>query len=61
MLKSDIYNEDSKIYVQYDIYNPYTLEYIPLDICNDVKININIPIILKGTTESLYKSLSNSG
>ena len=61
MLKSDFLNEDSKVYVQYEIYNPYTLEYIPLDICNDVKININIPITLNGTTESLYNSLSNSG
>ena len=61
MLKSDILNEDLKVYVQYEIYNPYTLEYIPLDICNEVKININIPIILKEATESLYKSLSNSG
>ena len=61
MLKSDFLNEDSKVYVQYEIYNPYTLEYIPLGICNDVKININIPITLNGTTESLYNSLSNSG
>ena len=61
MLKSDIFNEDSKIYVQYEIYNPYTLESIPLDICNKVKININIPITLNETTESLLKSLSNSG
>ena len=61
MLKSDFLNEDSKVYVQYEIYNPYSLEYIPLDICNDVKININIPITLNETTESLYKSLSNSG
>jgi hypothetical protein len=61
MLKSDIYNEDSKIHVQYEIYNPYTLDFIPLDICNEVKININIPVTLNETTESLLKSLSNSG
>ena len=61
MLKSDISNEDSKIYVQYEIYNPYTLDFIPLDICNEVKININIPITLNQTTESLLKSLNNSG
>jgi hypothetical protein len=54
VLKTDIKSPDlSSTYVQYEIYNPYTLEYIPLDICNDVKININIPITLNGTTESL--------
>ena len=61
MLKSDFFNEDSKEYVQYEIYNPYTLAFIPLDICNEVKININIRITLNETTESLLKSLSNSG
>ena len=61
MLKSDILNEDSNVYVQYEIYNPYTLEYIHLDICNEVKININFPIVLNGKTESLYLSLSKSG
>ena len=40
ILKTDIYDRKSSLYVQYEIYNPYTLEYIPLDICNDVKINI---------------------
>ena len=61
ILKTDIYDRKSSLYVQYEIYNPYTLEYIPLDICNDVKININIPINLNEDTESLYLSLNNSG
>jgi len=63
ILKTDILDEKdpSKIIVQYEIYNPYTLEIIPLDICNDTTVNINIPVVLNDVTESLYKSLNNSG
>ena len=34
---------------------------IPLDICNDTTVNINIPVVLNDETESLYKSLNSSG
>ena len=63
ILKTDILDEKdpSKIIVQYEIYDPYTLEMIPLDICNDTTVNINIPVVLNDVTESLYKSLNNSG
>ena len=54
-------NNSLAIYVQYELFNPYTLEYIPLDICKDIIININIPVFLNEDTESLYKSLNNSG
>ena len=63
ILKTDILDEKdpSKIIVQYEIYDPYNLEMIPLDICDDTTVNINIPVVLDDETESLYKSLNNSG
>ena len=62
IFKTDIHSENSTaIFVQYEIYNPYTLEPIPLDICEDTTININIPIVLTPSTESLYMSLNSSG
>jgi len=63
ILKTDILDEKdpSKIIVQYEIYDPYNLEMIPLDICDDTTVNINIPVVLDDVTESLYKSLNNSG
>ena len=63
VLKTDILDEKdpSKIIVQYEIYDPYNLEMIPLDICDDTTVNINIPVVLDDVTESLYKSLNNSG
>ena len=63
ILKTDISDEKdpSKIIVQYEIYDPYTLEMIPLDICDDTTVNINIPVVLNDETESLYKSLNSSG
>ena len=62
ILKTDIRNEHSSaIYVQYEIYNPYTLDYIPLDICQGIKININVPVSISQETELLYYSLNESG
>ena len=62
ILKTDIRNEHSSaIYVQYEIYNPYTLDYIPLDICQGIKVNINVPVSISQETELLYYSLNESG
>ena len=63
ILKTDIIDEKdpSRIFVQYEIYDPYTLEMIPLDICDGTTVNINIPVVLNDETESLYKSLNSSG
>ncbi len=62
ILKTDIRNDySSAIYVQYEIYNPYTLEYIPLDICEGIKVNLNIPVNLSHENELLYYSLNESG
>ena len=61
IFKIDFKNEDfSKVYVQYEIFNPYTLEQLDLSVCNDFQIDINIPVILDPKTELLYKSLRDS-
>ena len=60
--KIDIKSEDlSTTYVQYEIYDPKTYDYINLDICEGIFINIYSPVTLKDSTETLYQSMSNSG
>ena len=60
--KIDIKSEDlSTTYVQYEIYDPKTYDYINLDICEGIFINIYSPVTLKDNTETLFQSMSNSG
>ena len=60
--KIDIKNEDlSTTYVQYEIYDPKTYDYINLEICEGIFINIYSPVTLKENTELLFKSMSDSG
>ena len=60
--KIDIKSEDlSSTYVQYEIYDPKTYDYINLDICEGIFINIYSPVTLKDNTEALFQSMSNSG
>ena len=60
--KIDTKNTDMSLtYVQYEIYNPYTLEKIPLDICESNSIIIKAPIDLDDDLESIYISLNTSG
>ena len=62
IFKTDMHSDNSSaIYVQYEIYNPKNLNPIPLDVCEDVTISINIPVLLDEGTESLYMRLSKSG
>ena len=62
MYKIDIKSEDlSTTYVQYEVYDPKTYDPINLDICEDIFINIYIPVSLKQSTESLFNSMLNSG
>ena len=62
MIKMDLKNEDSSAtFVQYEIYNPNTLELVNLDICDNVTITMQIPVILGNDTESLYESLAKYG
>ena len=62
VIKTDIKSEDlSTTYVQYEIYNPNNLERLDLSYCQDVKIEVNIPVNLNSQTISLYDSLIESG
>ena len=62
IFKTDNRNFDlSLTYVQYEIYNPYTLELIPLDICENISIIIKTPVNLDTDLESIYKYLNSSG
>ena len=60
--KIDIKSEDlSTTYVQYEIYDPKTFDYIDLDICEGIFINIYTPVTLKNSTETIFQSLSDYG
>ena len=62
MIKMDLKNEDySATFVQYEIYNPNTLELVNLDICDNVTITMQRPVLLSNDTESFYASLAKYG
>ena len=62
IFKLDYIKENlSTTYVQYEIFNPITLEQLDLSICNQVEININVPIFIDEKTESLYQNLNDYG
>ena len=57
--KIDLYNTGYSIpKVEYDIYNPITKEKLDLDICNDTKIDILVPVILNEDELFLYNTSS---
>ena len=61
-MKTEIKSDDNEFtYIQYEIYNPNTLEILNLDICKNLFISINSPIILSSDIEYLYNSLNKSG
>ena len=54
IVKIDYYNTGYLVpKVEYDVYNPLTLEKLDLDICNDTKIDILVPVSLK--EDNLFK------
>ena len=60
--KTDIKTQDlSATYVIYEVYNPLTLVKLELSVCNDVEININVPVSMSNNMEELYSSLTDSG
>ena len=62
VVKTDIKTEDlTSTYVQYEILDPKNKTELNLNLCNKVKITINIPVKLKKETVSLYNSLSELG
>ena len=62
IFKTDIRDDNIKsTYVQFEIYHPYTLEKIELDICNNIDININVPIYFEENTQKISQRLNESG
>ena len=62
ILKLDMFKKDSTIpIVEYEIYNYNNSEKLNLEVCNDVKINIYVPIQLDNKTIYLYNNLNQSG
>ena len=62
VLKTDIRDDSMKsTFVQFEIFHPYTLEKIDLDICNNVDININVPVYFEEKTQKLSQRMNESG
>ena len=62
IVKTDIKSEDlSSTYVQYEVYHPISKELLNLEICNNVKISIRVPVNLNEESSKLYDNLKESG
>ena len=62
MLKLDLFKQNSSIpLVEYEVYNYNKSEKLNLDYCNDVKINVYVPLQLDNQTIFLYNDLNSSG
>ena len=62
MLKLDLFKQNSSIpLVEYEVYNFNKSEKLNLEYCNDVKINVYVPIQLDNKTFFLYNNLNSSG
>ena len=60
--KVDLNTEDlSSTYVVYEVYDPTKTIKLDLEICKDVRIEINIPVQLGNNLNILYDSLAESG
>ena len=47
--------------MQYEIYEPINKTKLDLSVCKDVKININVPVVLNGKMKELHDELKNLG
>ena len=61
ILKFDKINENSPNNVEYEVFDPIKKERLDLSICNNDKINIDIPMVLDGHALDLYLNLSSLG
>ena len=62
MLKLDLFKPNSSTpLVEYEIYNYNNSEKLNLEYCNDLKIDVYVPIQLDNTTIFLYNNLNSSG
>ena len=61
-IKSEIKtNKASEKSIKYDAYNPYNKEKLNLSLCEEVPINIYVPMELSIETKQLYDQMKNSG
>ena len=51
----------STTYVQYEVYSPLDLHPLNLSVCEDISININVPVDMDSQIELYYCSLNESG
>ena len=56
-----ITNISSERSIQYEVYEPYTKQKLNLSICDDITINIYIPVILSEKMLNLYNELKDMG
>ena len=62
MIKLDIKNSSTNAtFVQYEIFNPHNYSRVSLEICRNISIKIEVPVILEESTISLISSLEDSG
>ena len=62
MLKLDLFKQNSSIpLVEYEVYNYNKSEKLNLEYCEDVEINVYVPIQLDNQTIFLYNNLNSSG
>ena len=54
-------NSSSERSLQYEIYEPINKTKLDLSVCKDVKININVPVVLNGKMKELHDELKNLG
>ena len=54
-------NEIGSRYVQYEIYEPFSLHKLDLKYCEGTKIEINIPVKLDNSTQTLYEESKSQG
>ena len=62
IFKIDVKTENlSSTYVQYEVYDPTKKYELKLELCKDVPIAINIPVILDESIDLIYDTFSESG
>ena len=50
-------NSSSERVLQYEVYEPYKKTKLNLSICNDITVDVYIPVVLREKTQNLYDEL----
>ena len=56
-----VINDSFERYVQYEVYEPYHKNKLNLSICDNITIEIYIPVVLTEKTKNLYEELKSFG